>query len=64
MIMIKKYQKGNPIEYLHKRFPISYTLDVHPFFDSNFNPKEMNPNFGHIEYMPAEHDDLPYYNNY
>lgn len=52
-----------PLEYTHRRFPITEQFDVHPYLDATFTPRDIG-DFGDIEYMTAEHNTLPYYNNY
>ena len=61
--MYNKFAEGGDtdlLEYTHQRFPITEDFEVHPYMDRNFIPEGM----GNIEYMSANHDTLPYYNNY
>ena len=57
-------KSSNAIEYALNRFPILASLEpVSLQYDPNFNPKEIG-DYGDIEYVEAQHDTLPYYNNY
>lgn len=56
-------KKDNSIIYARQRFPILKSIEVNLQYDPNFRPREIG-NFGDIEYMTSEHDDLPYYRNY
>lgn len=57
-------EKESPIKYSIRRFPILASLEpINLQYDPNFKPKEIG-DFGDIEYMQAQHDFLPYYNNY
>lgn len=54
-----------PKQYTYKRFPITKTIDFHPYFDKTFQPsRDLRGNFGNIEYIEAKHKHLPYYNYY
>lgn len=59
-------EKNHALDLAHSQFPITKSLDIHTYYDPNFQPAKdlKNPNFGNIEYMTAKHNDLPYYNNY
>ena len=60
-----KFQQGGELNYTHNRFPITKSLNLNVVYDPKFQPKrDINPNFGDVEYMTAEHNVLPYYHNY
>lgn len=54
-----------PKQYTHQRFPITKAIDFHPYFDINFQPqRDLGAEYGNIEYINAEHTNLPYYRFY
>lgn len=70
LLVVPEFQEGgqinkkdNSIIYARQRFPILKSIEVNLQYDPNFRPREIG-NFGDIEYMTSEHDDLPYYRNY
>lgn len=50
-------------QYTYSRFPTTEGIDFTPLYDPNFIPSDIGP-FGDIEYMQAQYDTLPYYNDY
>ena len=60
------FGKNHALDLAHSQFPITKSLDIHTYYDPNFQPaRDMkNSNFGDIEYMQSKYNDLPYYNNY
>ena len=60
------FGKNHALDLAHSQFPITKSLDIHTYYDPNFQPARnmKNSNFGDIEYMQSKYNYLPYYNNY